>query len=92
MALLVDEGSGLVNAWGRTFGLPAVAEKGKWSFNLTLSTKGGHSSVPPKTHQHGIGLTGIVKLEKNPHPVVMTPDSPIWGYLPCAANTRRECQ
>ena len=29
MALLVDEGSGLMSNWGRKFAAPAVAEKGK---------------------------------------------------------------
>ncbi|KAL7423235.1 hypothetical protein Q5752_002535 [Cryptotrichosporon argae] len=86
MAILVDEGGGMASAWGRTFGLPAVAEKGKYDLNMTVSTLGGHSSVPP-VHT-GIGLTAllIAQLERNPYPTRLEKASPIWGHLQCAAE------
>ncbi|TXT13297.1 hypothetical protein VHUM_00664 [Vanrija humicola] len=84
-ALLVDEGSGLSSAWGRTFGLPGVAEKGKFDLNLTVSTLGGHSSVPPP--HTGIGLSAllIAELERNPYTPTLGPKAPVYGYLQCAA-------
>ena len=86
MSLLVDEGTGIQQSWGRTFGLPAVAEKGKFNLNLTVSTLGGHSSVPPKHTNIGLTSLLVAELERNPHPVIMEKTSPIWGYLQCAAR------
>ncbi|KAL1408310.1 hypothetical protein Q8F55_005116 [Vanrija albida] len=85
-ALLVDEGSGLSTAWGRTFGLPGVAEKGKFDLNLTVSTLGGHSSVPPP--HTGIGLSAllIAELERNPCTPSLGPKAPVYGFLQCAAS------
>jgi len=86
MSLLIDEGSGIMESWGRTFGLPATAEKGKFNLNLTVSTLGGHSSVPPKHTNIGLTSLLIAELEKNPHPLILEEESPIWGYLQCAAT------
>ncbi|GFZ45301.1 hypothetical protein JCM24511_03027 [Saitozyma sp. JCM 24511] len=86
MSLLVDEGSGISTTWGRSFGLPAVAEKGKFNLNMTVSTLGGHSSIPPKHTNIGMTSLLVAALEKNPHPVILEEESPIWGFLQCAAN------
>lgn len=86
ISLLIDEGSGIMNAWGRTFGAPAVAEKGKFNLNLTISTLGGHSSVPPKHTNIGLTSLLVAELEHNPHPIIIEKESPIWGYLQCAAS------
>ena len=86
MCLLVDEGNGISTAWGRSFGLPAVAEKGRFNVNLTVSTLGGHSSVPPP--HTGIGYMALALAEAERHPFEMTlkEHSPLWGYLQCAAE------
>lgn len=86
MAILLDEGSGIEESWGRTFGLPSVAEKGKYDLNVTVSTLGGHSSVPP-VHT-GIGLASLLvtQLERHPYPALLDDDAPIWGFLQCAAT------
>ena len=86
MALIVDEGSGLAEAWGRTMALPAVAEKGKLNLNLTLATLGGHSSIPPKHTNIGLTSLLIAALERNPHPVIFKENDPVWGYLQCASR------
>ncbi|ORX40185.1 putative carboxypeptidase s precursor [Kockovaella imperatae] len=86
MALLVDEGSGLSYNWGRRFALPAVAEKGKHNLNMTVSTLGGHSSIPPKHTNIGLTSLLIAELEKNPHQPMLEQSSPIWGYLQCASR------
>ncbi|KAK8858509.1 hypothetical protein IAR55_002736 [Kwoniella newhampshirensis] len=85
-ALLVDEGSGIQSIWGQNFGVPAVAEKGKLNLNLTVSTLGGHSSVPPKHTNIGLTARLITALEDNPNPVGLEKQSPIWGFLQCAAG------
>lgn len=87
MAMLVDESShGIETQWGQTFGLPAVAEKGKFDLNMTVSTRGGHSSIPPA--HTGIGLTSLLvaTLERHPHEPRLEKTSPIWGFLQCAAD------
>lgn len=86
MSLLVDEGSGIIEQWGQTFAAPAVAEKGKFNLNLTVSTLGGHSSVPPEHTNIGLTALLIAALEQNPHPVILERSSPIWGFLQCAAE------
>jgi len=55
------------------------------NLQITVSTLGGHSSVPP-VHT-GIGFLAllIAKLEANPHPVRLEKSSPVWGFLQCAA-------
>ncbi|WWD18397.1 hypothetical protein CI109_102847 [Kwoniella shandongensis] len=85
-SLIVDEGSGMQTVWGQTFGLPAVAEKGKLNLNLTVSTLGGHSSVPPPHTNIGLTARLITALEDNPNPIELEKKSPIWGFLQCAAG------
>ncbi|ORY35808.1 putative carboxypeptidase s precursor [Naematelia encephala] len=86
MSLLIDEGSGMRNVWGRQFALPAVAEKGHYDLAITVETLGGHSSVPPL--HTGIGLLSllIAELEKNPHPATLDESSPVYGFMTCAAS------
>ncbi|WVQ80719.1 hypothetical protein IAT38_002824 [Cryptococcus sp. DSM 104549] len=86
MALLVDEGSGIQEIWGQTFGMPAVAEKGRFNLNLTVSSLGGHSSIPPKNTAVGIAAKLISALEDDPFPLVMKKDHPVWGFLQCAVG------
>lgn len=72
--------------WGRTFGLPAVAEKGKLNLNITVSTLGGHSSVPPAHTNIGLSALLIAELESNPFLITLQRESPVWGYLQCASE------
>lgn len=44
--MLVDEGTGLMDQYGQTFAMPSVGEKGYLDVELSVSTPGGHSSVP----------------------------------------------
>ncbi|EIW67186.1 hypothetical protein TREMEDRAFT_33687 [Tremella mesenterica DSM 1558] len=86
MAMLVDEGNGLLTAFSKTFAAPGVAEKGHADIRLTIRTPGGHSSVPPK--HTGIGLLSlfISELERNPHPISINEKSPLYGFMTCAAR------
>ncbi|WVQ75768.1 hypothetical protein IAR50_005399 [Cryptococcus sp. DSM 104548] len=90
MALLIDEGNGLINTWGQQFATPAVAEKGHYDLGITLSTLGGHSSVPP-THT-AIGLISllIAELEGHPHEATIAKESPVYEFMTCAANFAKD--
>ncbi|WVQ96848.1 hypothetical protein IAU59_003955 [Kwoniella sp. CBS 9459] len=86
ISLLIDEGSGIQEIWGRNFGLPAVAEKGTVNINVTISTLGGHSSVPPDHTNIGLTARLITEIEDHPHSPSLNDKSPIWGFLQCAAR------
>ncbi len=90
MALLIDEGSGLVETWGQQFGMPAVGEKGHYDLGITVETLGGHSSVPPA--HTGIGFLSlmITELEAHPHKPSLNDESPLYGFLTCAASFASE--
>ncbi|WRT67685.1 uncharacterized protein IL334_004657 [Kwoniella shivajii] len=86
MALLIDEGGYIDKVWNQTYGLIATAEKGAFNLNLTVSTLGGHSSVPPKHTGIGILSKLLSDLEDNPFSPTLKKDSPIWGFLKCASS------
>lgn len=90
MAILVDEGSGMIPMYGQLFAVPAVGEKGYLDVELRVETTGGHSSVPPP--HTGIGLMSllIAELEKNPHKPYLNPESPLIGYTSCTANYAKD--
>jgi Gly-Xaa carboxypeptidase len=46
MAMLIDEGSGIVDVYGQMMAIPAVGEKGYLDVEVRVETPGGHSSVP----------------------------------------------
>lgn len=68
--------------WGQQFALPAVAEKvgkrlefslcvqGHYDLEITVSTLGGHSSVPPQHTAIGYMSLLIAELEKHPQYVL----------------------
>ncbi|WWC90563.1 uncharacterized protein L201_005499 [Kwoniella dendrophila CBS 6074] len=90
IAILVDEGNELEEAWGQLFAAPAVGEKGYMDLELKVETLGGHSSVPP---QHtGIGYIAllIAALEKHPHEPHLNVESPLVNYLACGADNSPE--
>ncbi|ORX38339.1 hypothetical protein BD324DRAFT_620480 [Kockovaella imperatae] len=90
MAMLVDEGNGLHEMWGQLYAAPAVAEKGYLDVEITVQTKGGHSSVPPE--HSGIGYTAelVRALERNPHKPKLLESSPLVSGMVCYANTAPE--
>ncbi|WWC63504.1 uncharacterized protein I303_106107 [Kwoniella dejecticola CBS 10117] len=86
IAILVDEGGGLEEAFGQTFAAPAIAEKGSYNIEIRVETKGGHSSVPPP--HTGIGYIAqlIAALEAHPHEPYLPITSPLVNYITCAAD------
>lgn len=82
---LIDEGSGMINTWGQQFATPAVAEKGHYDLGITVSTLGGHSSVPPPHTAIGLISLLIAELERNPHEATIAESSPVYEFMTCAA-------
>ena len=68
----IDEGSaivqGIVPGIDRPVGLIGIAEKGHMSVELTVSSTGGHSSMPPPQTAVGVLAQAIDRLEHNPLP------------------------
>lgn len=66
---VIDEGGyvaeGMIPGLDKPMAVINVAEKGYVSFELTVTTKGGHSSMPPKDNTIGSLATAITKLESN---------------------------
>lgn len=74
---VIDEGGyvaeGMVPGLDKPMAVINVAEKGYVSFELTLTTKGGHSSMPPADNTIGSLATAITKLEANQFPYKSIP-------------------
>ncbi|WWC93389.1 hypothetical protein V866_000223 [Kwoniella sp. B9012] len=86
IAILIDEGNGVDEAWGQLFAAPAVGEKGATNIQIKVETQGGHSSVPPP--HTGIGYISllIAALEAHPFKPDLQIDSPLVNYITCAAD------
>ncbi|KAL7411552.1 carboxypeptidase S [Mrakia frigida] len=85
-ALLVDEGGGYAEAFGRLIAAPATGEKGMGDVRMTVETLGGHSSIPPD--HTGIGLLSllIAEVEAHPHKANLTRENPYYSLMGCAAE------
>lgn len=66
-ALLLDEGNPYTDMGGVVFATPSISEKGYLDVEITLSTQGGHSSVPPPHTSIGLLSRFIAAVEDNPH-------------------------
>lgn len=85
IAAIVDEGSGIQEAWGTIFAQPGTGEKGYTDVHVVIRTKGGHSSIP--TDHTGIGILSelITKIESTQYPTYLTDSNPYLGALQCGA-------
>ncbi|KAH8651146.1 peptidase family M20/M25/M40 [Xylariales sp. PMI_506] len=85
VGMLVDEGDGVYEAWGASFGAPDVSEKGYVDVEIIVRAPGGHSSVPP-THT-GIGIMSelIALVESHPYTSHFGEGNPLLGLLQCGA-------
>ena len=74
-AMTLDEGGFLaedmVSGVNNPVAMVNLAEKGFSSFKLTVETKGGHSSQPPRENTIGMLAQAIVDLENNQLPYKM---------------------
>ncbi|KAI0675501.1 carboxypeptidase S [Trametes maxima] len=89
IALLIDEGGG---AFGTPYGddvifaVPSLSEKGYLDVRIELSTKGGHSSVPPKHTAIGLLSALIVAIEEHPHEAALVRGGGPYNATQCAAT------
>ncbi|MCW5912706.1 MAG: M20 family peptidase [Cyclobacteriaceae bacterium] len=74
---VIDEGGyvaeGMIPGLDNPLAVINVAEKGYVSFELTITTKGGHASTPTPDNTIGSLATAITKLESNQFPYKTIP-------------------
>lgn len=71
VALILDEGMGYQQAFGRGYAVPGVAEKGATDVDIDVRTPGGHSSVPGDHTSIGILAEIITEVEANKYPTFL---------------------
>lgn len=88
--VIVDEGFGIQSYQGSYVAGVTVAEKGYIDIQASLTTPGGHSSVPPD--HTGIGIVShlIKKLESHPFPSELDNSNPTLGFYRCLAEHSSE--
>ncbi|KAI6117456.1 hypothetical protein EV401DRAFT_2197705 [Pisolithus croceorrhizus] len=86
-AMIVDEGLGYDEQYGRIVATPGVAEKGFINVRIEVSTPGGHSSLPPPHTSIGVLAELLVKIEANPFKVHLVRDSAPYRHHPMPRRT-----
>ncbi|KAI9440733.1 hypothetical protein H4582DRAFT_2074520 [Lactarius indigo] len=89
-ALLVDEGIGFSDVGGSVIAVPGIAEKGYFDAMVTVSTAGGHSSIPPPHTSIGILSRLLVEFEANPIKPQLERDTPIYRTVQCVGQHAKE--
>lgn len=85
-AMLLDEGSGYSEVYGRVIAVPGIAEKGSLNVRIKVTSPGGHSSLPPSRTSIGMLAELLVQYEKNPFEVHLTRGSPTYRNAQCMAQ------
>ncbi|KAI1284705.1 peptidase family M20/M25/M40 [Xylaria sp. FL0933] len=83
VAVVVDEGSEFTDAWGMTFALPGVAEKGYIDVEIIVRVPGGHSSIPPSHSGIGVASELVTLIEAHPYEPHFHAENPFLGLLEC---------
>ncbi|KAF3929385.1 Aminoacylase-1 [Dactylella cylindrospora] len=86
IALYHDEGSDETSLFGADFLLVGIAEKGHIDMEVTISVKGGHSSMPPPHTAIGILAEFVTEIERNQYPIALVDGNPFYDFLTCAAE------
>ncbi|KAG2145101.1 hypothetical protein DEU56DRAFT_788792 [Suillus clintonianus] len=86
-AMLVDEGSGYGEQFGRVIATPGVSEKGYMDVMINVASPGGHSSLPPLHTSIGILADMLVNIERNPFEVHLERGSPTYKIAQCLVHT-----
>ncbi|KAG1746669.1 uncharacterized protein EDB91DRAFT_1236100 [Suillus paluster] len=84
-ALLLDEGGGYKDMGGIVFATPSTSEKGYLDLKITLSTPGGHSSLPPSHTSIGLLSRFITAVEDNPHQASLSRTGTPFAMTQCLA-------
>ncbi|KAG1908133.1 uncharacterized protein F5891DRAFT_1179654 [Suillus fuscotomentosus] len=85
-AMLLDEGSGYGEVYGRVIAVPAIAEKGNVNVQIKVTSPGGHSSLLPPHTSIGMLAELLVQYEKNPFETHLTRGSPTYRNAQCMAR------
>ncbi|KAG1881229.1 hypothetical protein F4604DRAFT_1678822 [Suillus subluteus] len=86
-AMLVDEGSGYGEQFGRVVATPGISEKGYLDVMINIASPGGHSSLPPLHTSIGILADMLVNIERNPFEVHLARGSPTYKIAQCLVHT-----
>ena len=86
IAALVDEGAGMLEAWGAVYASPGVAEKGYTDVDVTVRMPGGHSSVPSDHTSIGVLSEFITIVESTKYAPFLDESNPYLGALQCGAK------
>jgi Gly-Xaa carboxypeptidase len=89
-ALLVDEGVGYAEVGGSVIAIPGIAEKGYFDARVTVSTAGGHSSIPPPHTSIGILSRLLVEFEANPIKPQLDRGTPIYSTVQCVGQHAKD--
>ncbi|KAI9453418.1 carboxypeptidase S [Lactarius psammicola] len=89
-ALLVDEGDGFDEIGGSVIAIPGTAEKGYSDTMVTVSTAGGHSSIPPPHTSIGILSRLLVEFEANPIKPQLDRGTPVYSTVQCVGQHAKE--
>ncbi|GBE86580.1 Carboxypeptidase S [Sparassis crispa] len=84
-AMLVDEGGKFGEEHGGVFARPSIAEKGYIDIRLTVTSPGGHSSIPPAHTTIGILAALLVEYEEHPIEAHLKRDTPVYWHAQCLA-------
>ncbi|KAI9336717.1 carboxypeptidase S [Obelidium mucronatum] len=83
VGLIVDEGPSFTIVDDVHVAAVGTGEKGYVDVSITVETKGGHSSVPPKHTGIGYSALLIAALESSPYPTTLSDNNPILGATRC---------
>lgn len=86
-AMLVDEGSGYGEQFGRVIATPGISEKGYLDVMINVASPGGHSSLPPLHTSIGILADLLVNIERNPFEVHLERGSSTYKFAQCLVHT-----
>ncbi|ODV73858.1 M20 family metallopeptidase [Cyberlindnera jadinii NRRL Y-1542] len=85
-SLLDEGGTAMAVVGGTPIAQPAVGEKGVVNIKISLTTPGGHSSVPPDHTNIGIVSKLVSLIEDTPFRQIMDEHNPAFKYLQCIAQ------
>jgi Gly-Xaa carboxypeptidase len=85
-SLLDEGGTAMAIVGGTVVAQPAVGEKGVLGIRISLTTPGGHSSVPPEHTNIGLVSKLVSVIEDSPFPQIMETTNPIFNYLQCLSQ------
>lgn len=86
VAVIIDEGGGVGEAWGATFASPAVGEKGYVDVEVVVRMPGGHSSIPPRHNGIGVMSEFITMVEANLYEPHFHTENPTLRLVQCGAE------